>query len=227
MIRLESTRISEHGGARRNRSSAWITIRCARRRAAAGDDAGSGLAQIAGMSAGPAVHRRRAAARRGLHRCAVRQRVRPDSSASGRRWPPVRLTSSMAFAGATSFSDSSRGTDRHARGRPRRLLRAVRDRSHPHDTRPEGKDRCRDRRWDGATHLFLASMAAYVGLDPRKDINWVDTLRQPSPSGSSPRARSMPLLGFPPDPRSCGRRRSGTWSSTARWIGRGRSISVA
>jgi NitT/TauT family transport system substrate-binding protein len=25
----------------------------------------------------------------------------------------------------------------------------------------------------GATHLFLASMAAYVGLDPNKDINWV------------------------------------------------------
>ena len=22
-------------------------------------------------------------------------------------------------------------------------------------------------------HVFLASMAAYVGLDPRKDINWV------------------------------------------------------
>ena len=24
-------------------------------------------------------------------------------------------------------------------------------------------------------HVFIASMAAYVGLDPRKDLNWVDT----------------------------------------------------
>ena len=35
---LEPTRISQHGGARRNWSFAWIAIRCIRRRAAAGDD---------------------------------------------------------------------------------------------------------------------------------------------------------------------------------------------
>ena len=49
-------------------------------------------------------------------------------------------------------------------------------------------------------HIFLASIVAYVGLDPRKDINWV----------VHPRAEAMrllaegkidALLGFPPDPQ--------------------------
>jgi len=52
----------------------------------------------------------------------------------------------------------------------------------------------------GAHHVFLASMAAYVGLDPRKDINWL----------THPSAEAMRLLaegkidaylGFPPDPQ--------------------------
>jgi NitT/TauT family transport system substrate-binding protein len=49
-------------------------------------------------------------------------------------------------------------------------------------------------------HVFLASMAAYVGLDPRQDINWA----------THPRAEAMQLLaegkidafmGFPPEPQ--------------------------
>jgi NitT/TauT family transport system substrate-binding protein len=49
-------------------------------------------------------------------------------------------------------------------------------------------------------HVFLASMAAYVGLEPGKDINWV----------IHPSAEAIPLLaagqidaflGFPPDPQ--------------------------
>jgi NitT/TauT family transport system substrate-binding protein len=49
-------------------------------------------------------------------------------------------------------------------------------------------------------HVFLASMAAYVGLDPHKDITWV----------THPSAEAIPLLaagkidaflGFPPDPQ--------------------------
>jgi NitT/TauT family transport system substrate-binding protein len=52
----------------------------------------------------------------------------------------------------------------------------------------------------GPQHIFLSTMLAYVGLDPRKDINWV--------AGSS--AESMKLfaegkvdafLGFPPEPQ--------------------------
>jgi NitT/TauT family transport system substrate-binding protein len=49
-------------------------------------------------------------------------------------------------------------------------------------------------------HVFLASIAAYVGLDPRRDINWV----------TYPSAEAMQLLaegkidafmGFPPEPQ--------------------------
>jgi len=49
-------------------------------------------------------------------------------------------------------------------------------------------------------HVFLASMMAYVGLDPGKDVTWV----------THPPAEAMPLfaegkidayLGFPPDPQ--------------------------
>jgi NitT/TauT family transport system substrate-binding protein len=53
---------------------------------------------------------------------------------------------------------------------------------------------------DDPQHVFLASMAAYVGLDPSKDINWV----------THPGAESIQLLaegkidaflGFPPQPQ--------------------------
>jgi len=53
--------------------------------------------------------------------------------------------------------------------------------------------------WSGR-HLFLASMATYVGLDPRKDIQWV----------TDPPAVAMRLfaagkvdafMGFPPEPQ--------------------------
>jgi NitT/TauT family transport system substrate-binding protein len=53
---------------------------------------------------------------------------------------------------------------------------------------------------ESARYVFLASMAAYVGLDPHEDINWV----------TYPAAESMQLLadgkidaylGFPPDPQ--------------------------
>ena len=52
----------------------------------------------------------------------------------------------------------------------------------------------------GSEHTFLASMMAYVGLDPRKDIRWV----------THPAAQAMRLLaeekidgflGLPPDPQ--------------------------
>ena len=57
-------------------------------------------------------------------------------------------------------------------------------------------------------HVFLASMAAYVGLDPRKDINWV----------TYPSAEAMQLLaegkidafmGFPPQPQELRARKIG------------------
>jgi NitT/TauT family transport system substrate-binding protein len=49
-------------------------------------------------------------------------------------------------------------------------------------------------------HVFLSSMAAYVGLDPRKDISWVM-----HPSAESIRLLAAgkidAFLGFPPDPQ--------------------------
>ena len=40
-----------------------------------------------------------------------------------------------------------------------------------HDPGSEGQDG-RDHELGSTQHVFLASMVAHVGLDPRKDINW-------------------------------------------------------
>jgi NitT/TauT family transport system substrate-binding protein len=53
---------------------------------------------------------------------------------------------------------------------------------------------------NGAEHVFFASIAAYVGLDPRKDITWVT-----HPAGESIRLFSEgkvdAIIGFPPQPQ--------------------------
>ena len=52
----------------------------------------------------------------------------------------------------------------------------------------------------GVHHLFLASMAQYVGLDPRKDINWV--LQPPAESVQLlAEGKIDALVGFPPVPQ--------------------------
>src|SRR5262245_3322229 len=52
----------------------------------------------------------------------------------------------------------------------------------------------------GVHHLFLASMAQYVGLDPHKDINWV--LHPPAESASLlGEGKIDALVGFPPVPQ--------------------------
>jgi NitT/TauT family transport system substrate-binding protein len=52
----------------------------------------------------------------------------------------------------------------------------------------------------GTHHLFLASMAQYVGLDPRKDINWV--LHPPAESIQLLAGGKIDaLVGFPPVPQ--------------------------
>jgi NitT/TauT family transport system substrate-binding protein len=51
-----------------------------------------------------------------------------------------------------------------------------------------------------AHHLFLASVIAYVGLDPRKDINWV--IHEPAESASLLAERKVDaLIAFPPVPQ--------------------------
>src|SRR5262245_19653786 len=49
-------------------------------------------------------------------------------------------------------------------------------------------------------HVFLAAMAAHVGLDPQRDINWVTT---PSiaPKELFAEGRIDAFLGFPPEPQ--------------------------
>ena len=61
---------------------------------------------------------------------------------------------------------------------------------------------------DPSPHAFIASMAAYVGLDPRKDITWLR-----SPAGKSIRlftdGQADAYLGFPPDPQELRARKIG------------------
>jgi NitT/TauT family transport system substrate-binding protein len=49
-------------------------------------------------------------------------------------------------------------------------------------------------------HLFLTSIAAYVGLDPRQDINWV-TLSPPEAMQRLAEGTIDALIGFPPVPQ--------------------------
>jgi NitT/TauT family transport system substrate-binding protein len=51
-----------------------------------------------------------------------------------------------------------------------------------------------------AQHLFLASIAAYVGLDPSSDIHWV-TGMAPKPMQLFAEGRIDAFLGFPPEPQ--------------------------
>ena len=54
--------------------------------------------------------------------------------------------------------------------------------------------------FNGPQHVFLASMVAYVGLDPRKDINWV--VHESAESIDLFAAGKIDaFLGFPPEPQ--------------------------
>lgn len=49
-------------------------------------------------------------------------------------------------------------------------------------------------------HVFLSSMAAYVGLDPRKDINWVDH-SPPDAMRLLAEGKVDAFMAFPPEPQ--------------------------
>ncbi len=60
----------------------------------------------------------------------------------------------------------------------------------------------------GAQHLFVTSMAQYVGLNPRTDINWV--LQQPAESIQRlAEGKIDALVGFPPVPQEIRARKIG------------------
>jgi NitT/TauT family transport system substrate-binding protein len=57
-------------------------------------------------------------------------------------------------------------------------------------------------------HILMATMTAYVGLDPHRDLQWVFH-PQPSRCSSSRPGRSTPTSPFHPNRRSCGRKHIG------------------
>jgi NitT/TauT family transport system substrate-binding protein len=57
-------------------------------------------------------------------------------------------------------------------------------------------------------HVFLASMATYVGLDPAKDINWIAST-DPKPMQLYAEGKIDAFLGFPPEPQELRARQIG------------------
>jgi len=60
----------------------------------------------------------------------------------------------------------------------------------------------------GSPHVFLAAMAAHVGLDPVKDINWV-TSPKIAPKELFAERKIDAFLGFPPEPQELRDRKIG------------------
>jgi NitT/TauT family transport system substrate-binding protein len=60
----------------------------------------------------------------------------------------------------------------------------------------------------GSPHVFLAAMAAHVGLDPVKDINWV-TSPSVAPKELFAEGKIDAFLGFPPEPQELRARKIG------------------
>ena len=75
-------------------------------------------------------------------------------------------------------------------------------------------------------HMYVAIMAAQVGLDPQQDIDWMSPRMTASPSSCSPRARSMRIWASRRSLRSCARAGSVACSSTWPRTGHGPSTSA-
>jgi NitT/TauT family transport system substrate-binding protein len=50
-------------------------------------------------------------------------------------------------------------------------------------------------------HIFIASMAAYVGMDPRKDIHWIESGGYAESTQLFVEGKADAFLGFPPQPQ--------------------------
>ncbi len=75
--------------------------------------------------------------------------------------------------------------------------------------------------------LWLASILSYVGLNPSKDVNWIPAQKLSETMRLFVEGKADAFLGFPPQPQELRARKSGTSSSTRRWIGPGPSTSAA
>jgi NitT/TauT family transport system substrate-binding protein len=61
---------------------------------------------------------------------------------------------------------------------------------------------------EGVHHVFIASMATYVGVDPKTDISWV-TLPSAEAKQHLAEGKVDAYLGFPPDPQELRARKVG------------------
>jgi NitT/TauT family transport system substrate-binding protein len=52
-----------------------------------------------------------------------------------------------------------------------------------------------------ADHVYIASMMAYVGMDPRSDVKWIDTQSFDKPMELFVAGKADAFLGFPPQPQ--------------------------
>ncbi len=130
-----------------------------------------------------------------------------DEPEAPRRWSGAASSISALGCAVGRLPPGCRPADHGAGGRASRLLRAVRTRADPHHRRPEGQEG-RHRRAGLGQAPYVAIMAAHVGLDPRKDIEWVEgsdgNRDGPVPHGDcSPKEKSMRFSAFPPSRRSC------------------------
>ncbi len=81
--------------------------------------------------------------------------------------------------------------------------------------------------FNNSRHVWLTLMAAYVGLDPVNDIQWVLTEERQADGTLRPREDRRIPRHAAPSRRSCAPRRSATRSSTMPSTAHGRSISAA
>ena len=58
-------------------------------------------------------------------------------------------------------------------------------------------------------HVYVASMLAYVGMDPRKDVQWVTARTVPESMRLFVEGKADAFLGFPPQPQELRTRRIG------------------
>ena len=196
---------------KRSDGGAGREVESRRRGAAAGDDADHPPADGKHVS-GAAIRGGGPPARGGFHRRAVHRQGEGRTAGSPTPSPPARRHQHALLRSADPAS-------RH--GAPITLLAGV----HLGCFELFATERVRTLRdlkgktvgvrgLEGPEHVFLSSMLAYVGLDPRKDITWVTHSTDKSIALLA-EGKIDAFMGFPPIPRSCARRRSATWSSTA------------
>ena len=71
-----------------------------------------------------------------------------------------------------------------------------------------------------ADHIYIAAMMAYVGMDPRKDVNWVVTGSFDGPMDLFVAGKVDAFMGFPPQPQRVRAKKIGPLVQVPACIGR-------